>query len=129
MGVPKVIVGTQLALEPAALSVLRFQVDVEGNSGYFVDDANTLRVAGYATTSVTVGLRRPVPLGAGVVAAGFVTLNNLLNRRYVASAYLNPDVVDGVPVAFEPGLPRRLLVSVSLSRGGIGGRYDRRRAR
>jgi iron complex outermembrane receptor protein len=124
VGVPKLIVGTQVALEPSALSALRFQIDVEGNSGYFADDANTLRVAGYAIASATVGLRRPVPLGAGVAAAGFVTVSNLFDRRYVASAYLNPDVVDGVPVAFEPGLPRRLLLSVSLSRAGAAGRYD-----
>ncbi len=124
VGVPKVIVGTQVALEPSALSALRFQIDVEGNSGYFADDANTLRVAGYAIASATVGLRRPLPLGAGVAAAGFVTVSNLFDRRYVASAYLNPDVVNGVPVAFEPGLPRRLLLSVSLSRAGATGRYD-----
>jgi hypothetical protein len=36
----------------------------------------------------------------------------------VASAFLNPDVVNGAPVAFEPGLPRRLVVSLSLARDG-----------
>ncbi len=129
VGIPKVILGTQVALEPAALPMVRFQVDVDGNSGYFADDANTLRVAGYAVVSATVGLRRPVPLGANLAVAGFLTVSNLFDRRYVASAYLNPDVVDGMPVAFEPGLPRRLLVSISLSRGGAGGRYDQRQTR
>jgi iron complex outermembrane receptor protein len=114
VGVPPFIVGTQLAWEPTALSILRMQLDLDGNSGYYADDANAIRVAGYAIASATLGLRRPVSLGAGLAAAGFVTVSNLFDRRYVASAYLNPDVADGMPVAFEPGLPRRLLVSVSL---------------
>ena len=116
VGVPRFILGTQLAVEPAAVSFLRLQLDVEGNSGYFADDANTVRVGGFALASVTAGLRRPVGLGAGLAATGFVTVRNLFDRRYAASAYLNPDVVDGVPVAFEPGLPRQLLVSLTLGR-------------
>jgi hypothetical protein len=55
-----------------------------------------------------------VPVGGGLAIGGFVTVANLFDRRYVASAFLNPDVVDGVPVAFEPGLPRHLLVSLTL---------------
>jgi outer membrane receptor protein involved in Fe transport len=43
---------------------------------------------------------------------------NLFDRDYVASAFLNPDVVNGVPVAFEPGLPRHVLVSLSLTTAG-----------
>jgi hypothetical protein len=42
-----------------------------------------------------------------------VRVENLAGRRYVASAFLNPDVVGGEPVAFEPGL----VVSVAL---GVG---------
>ena len=48
---------------------------------------------------------------------GAVRMENLANRRYVASAFLNPDVVAGEPVAFEPRLPRQVVVSVAL---GVG---------
>jgi len=34
----------------------------------------------------------------------------------VGSAFQNPDRVDGVPVAFEPGMPRALVLSVSAGR-------------
>jgi hypothetical protein len=43
-----------------------------------------------------------------------VTVQNLSDKRYIGSAFLNPDVVGGVPVAFEPGLPRQVLVTLSL---------------
>jgi outer membrane receptor protein involved in Fe transport len=57
-----------------------------------------------------------VEVGAGVAVRGFVTLDNVFDKRYIASAFLNPDVVAGVPVAFEPGLPRHLVISVGISR-------------
>ena len=44
-------------------------------------------------------------------------MENLADARYVASAFLNPDVVDGQPVAFEPGLPRHVVVSATLGWG------------
>ena len=52
----------------------------------------------------------------GVALGGFVSVQNLLGRRYVESAFLNPDVVNGVPVAFEPGLPRNVVVALSVGR-------------
>jgi iron complex outermembrane recepter protein len=122
VGVPRFIFGIQLAVEPSALSALRLQLDVEGNSGYFADDANTVRVGGFALASVTFGLQRAVRLGSGIAAMAFVTVRNLFDRDYAASAYLNPDVVDGVPVAFEPGLPRQLLLSLELGRAHSGDR-------
>ena len=114
VGVPGWIVGAQAAVEPAGLRALRFQVDIEGNSRYFADDANTVSVEGFVIASLTAGVRRPVAVG-GVTAGGFVALHNLFDRRYVASAYLNPDRVAGEPVALEPGLPRRLVVAVEMS--------------
>ena len=50
------------------------------------------------------------------IARGFARVNNLFDRAYIASAFLNPDVVAGEPVAFEPGLPRNLVVGISLVR-------------
>jgi outer membrane receptor protein involved in Fe transport len=63
-------------------------------------------------------VREPVYVGGGMALGGYVGLMNLFNRDYVASAFLNPDVVNGAPVAFEPGLPRHLLVSLSVTTGG-----------
>ena len=45
---------------------------------------------------------------------------NLADKHYVSSAFLNPDIVNGEAVAFEPGLPRHVVLSVSIG----GGRAD-----
>jgi outer membrane receptor protein involved in Fe transport len=48
---------------------------------------------------------------------GFLAVDNLFDRRYIGSAFLNPDVVGGQPVAFEPGQPRTVTIGLTLSRG------------
>jgi len=116
VGVPDLIATVQAAYEPPWAERLRLQFGVQGNSRYWADDANTIAVGGFLVASATVGLREPLPVGGGLAVGGFVTVDNLFDRRYVASAFLNPDIVDGVPVAFEPGLPRRVLVGLNLTR-------------
>lgn len=93
----------------------RLQAGVQGNSRYFADDANLVSVTGYSIVSVSAGWAEPVVIG-GVALRGSVAVNNLTNRKYIASSFLNPDVVNNVPVAFEPGLPRSLIVSLALGR-------------
>jgi len=39
---------------------------------------------------------------------------SIFNRSYIASAFLNPDGVAGQPVAFEPGLPRNVVVGMTI---------------
>ncbi len=114
VGVPNLTTGAQAAWEPA-FARLRAQVALDASAGYWVDDANSVWVPGYAVWSLSVGTPQPLPVGGGLAVGGFVTLANLFDRAHVASAFLNPDVVNGVPVAFEPGLPRHLLVSLTLS--------------
>ena len=121
VGVPSFTAGAQAAWTPA-FAPLRAQLGLDAAGGYWADDANTVRVPGYSLWSVTIGVRDPIPLGAAIAVGGFVSLVNLLDRAYVASAFLNPDVVNGVPVAFEPGLPRHLLVAITLTRLGGGAR-------
>jgi iron complex outermembrane receptor protein len=120
VGVPDFIAAAQLAWEPGS-TPFRTQLALDASASYRADDANTVRVPGYAMWSLSIGLRRAVPLGGGVGIGGFVTVANLFDRDYVASAFLNPDVVNGVPVAFEPGLPRHVLVSATLQMIGKGG--------
>ncbi|HEU5171271.1 MAG TPA: TonB-dependent receptor [Gemmatimonadales bacterium] len=115
VGVPDVTAGAQIGWEPGFAAPLGWQISLDASGGYWADDANTVRVDGYALWSLTLGLRNPLAIGGGLAVAGFVTVANLFDRAHVASAFLNPDVVNGIPVAFEPGLPRHVLVSFSLS--------------
>jgi len=114
VGVPQWIYNVTLGYEPAALHGLRITTSVQGSGKYFADDANSVSVAGYTMVNAGLALDNPVKLGGRLGAGGYVSVNNLFNRRYIGSAFLNPDVVGGVPVAFEPGLPRAVLVGVSL---------------
>jgi iron complex outermembrane receptor protein len=117
VGVPGVFGSAAVRWTPAFRDELELDLGLQHAAGYWADDANTVRVPGYALWSAGVALRRPVRLGGGVTARGAVRVENLADRRYVASAFLNPDVVSGEPVAFEPGLPRQVVVSVSLGAG------------
>lgn len=116
VGVPGVFYGAELSWAGRPLPMVRLGVSVQGSSSYLADDANTITVPGYGILNAMLAIAEPIALGAGMHVRGFLAVNNLLDRRYVASAFLNPDVVNGTPVAFEPGLPRNVVVSLSVSR-------------
>jgi iron complex outermembrane receptor protein len=114
VGVPDVHGSAALRWAPAFRREAEVEVSMQWVDGFWADDANQVRVPGYALWSAGVGLRRPLRLPRGLTLRGSLRLENLLNERYVASAFLNPDVVDGEPVAFEPGLPRHAVVTLTL---------------
>ena len=116
VGVPDVVYDVALQYAWPGAVPLTVRLGVQGMSYFFADDANAVRVPGYGVLNATVGLDRPIGLTASLGLRGFVSVNNLLDRAYVGSAFLNPDVVGGVPVAFEPGLPRSILVSLAVVR-------------
>ena len=45
-----------------------------------------------------------------------VAVQNVGDRAYVGSAFLNPDWVGGEPAVCEPGMPRSVVVSVTVGR-------------
>ena len=114
VGVPPFTGSVALDVAPPALKPLRARLGVEAMSSFFADDANRVPVPSYRIANVSVGTDRPLFLGRTVGVNAFISVNNLLDRRYIASAFLNPDVVGGEPVAFEPGLPRNFVIGVSL---------------
>ena len=114
VGVPDWTWSTGLSYALSSLGGTRAQVTWQGGSDYFADDANTITVDGYGILNLGIGIDRPVPLAGGLGIRGSLAINNLLDANYIGSAYLNPDVVNGVPVAYEPGLPRSVTVSFSL---------------
>lgn len=115
VGVPQFIGALGLDVTPAALRPVRVRLGVESSGSFFADDANQVKVPSYRIANLSVGTDSPVWLGARFGVNAFVTVNNLFDSRYTASAFLNPDVVPGTtdPIAFEPGLPRTVVVGVS----------------
>ena len=113
VGVPAFTGAFALDVMPAAIRPLRVRIGVESMSSFFADDANQVKVPAFRIANLSVGTDSPVALGSSVGVNAFVTINNVFDRRYIASAFLNPDVVGGAPVAFEPGFPRNVVVGVS----------------
>ena len=121
VGVPDWFWTTQLAWAPPAASRLGLEgrVVVQGTGRYWADDANRVAVPGHTTTSATLALGGAGGAGdalaiGGVGLGAFVTVENLFDRRYIGSAFLNPDIVNGAPLVYEPAPPRTLIVSLSL---------------
>ena len=117
VGVPAVIANGEIGAPLPFARMLRLKATVEHSGSYFVDDANRVRVPAYTIAGATLELREPVLRAGSFGVRGFVSVQNLFDRRYVGSAFLNPDRVAGVPVAFEPGSPRAVVVSLSVGRG------------
>ena len=92
---------------------LRFQVSVRGVGDYIVDDANTVEVPAYHIFGATVSTGDGIAIG-GLSLKAWAGVENLTDKRYIGSAFINPDVVNGVPLAFEPGAGRTLTLAVSL---------------
>ena len=116
VGLPKVLFNGSVSWAPAAARGLRMQVGVQQTGSYFVDDANNVSVPSSAVVSLGLHADRVIALGSGIGIRGAVTVQNLTDARYIVSSFLNPDIVSNAPVAFEPGLPRQLIVSVSVGR-------------
>jgi iron complex outermembrane receptor protein len=115
VGIPDVTFNAELGTAVPGIRAVRIKGEIEHTGKYFADDANTVDVPAY--TLFHVGLELP---GGGFTArgwglSGFATVRNVADKRHVASAFLNPDRVNGVPVAFEPGMPRSLVVGVTLA--------------
>lgn len=114
VGVPAFTGALALDVTPAAIKPVRLRVGVENIGSFYADDANQVKVPSYRVANASLGTDQAIALGARLGINAFVTVNNLFDSRYIASAFLNPDVVGGEPVAFEPGFARSVVVGVSL---------------
>lgn len=112
-GVPSLFYTVSAGRSISEALPLRVQVNLRGVGDYFVDDANAVRVPAWATFGATFSTATGLPLGSVAVRA-FLTVENIAGKRYIGSAFVNPDVVNGVPVAFEPGTARSVIFSLSI---------------
>jgi iron complex outermembrane receptor protein len=116
VGIPKWFYSSNLVWsESTAPLGLGFSVGVQGVGSYFADDANIVNVPASHLINASLRADRLVQAG-GVTLKGFVTVENAGDRKFIGSAFLNPDIVSGKPLAFEPGMPRAVTVSFSVVR-------------
>ena len=116
VGVPGVVTNLELGIAMPGFNSLRLKGGMEHTGKYFADDANTVEVPSFTIFNVTAELRKPVASVAGWGVSGFVSVHNLTDKEYIGSAFLNPDLVGGLPAAYEPGMPRTFIASLSLGR-------------
>ena len=117
IGIPSWFYSSNIVIAPAKAALgLGAHFGVQGTGKYFADDANSVNVAESHILGMGIRADRLLHMGDAVVR-GFVTIENLTDRRWIGSAFLNPDVVNGAPLAYEPGMPRSVTVSFSVSRG------------
>jgi iron complex outermembrane receptor protein len=114
-GVPEIFYNFALRFEPPKLRSAYVEINLQGVGEYFVDDANLTKVPSYSLLNLTAGFRHPVQLTAGLAMRAFFGVNNLSDKKYAGSAFVNPDVVNGAPLFLEPGLPRNYVIGVSFS--------------
>lgn len=112
-GVPEVFYNFALRFEPPKLRSAYVEINLQGVGEYFVDDANLTKVPSYSLLNLTAGFHKPVPLTEGWGLRAFFGVNNLSDKKYAGSAFVNPDVVNGVPLFLEPGLPRNYVIGIS----------------
>ncbi len=114
-GLPDYFYSFSVRYVPHFMKYVYAEIGVQGVGKYFADDANTTDVPLYKIFNASIGFAEPYRITDHLFATGFAGINNLLNRKYAASAFINPDL-DGnkKPIFLEPGLPRNYFVALSV---------------
>jgi iron complex outermembrane receptor protein len=112
-GVPDIFFSAGLMYYPEFILGLYLKIDLNGSGKYFADDANKTEVPAYNVMNASIGFE-DLRISGHLSLKGWITVNNLWDLKYAASAFVNPDIVEGRPVYLEPGLPRNLSVSLSV---------------
>ncbi len=114
-GVPGAFYSAAVKFVPAFAKGFYARVSGQGTGAYFVDDPNLVKVPSWLSLSATIGLEA-LRLGESpFTLSGFFAAQNFLNSKYIGSAWINPDLsAQGKPMYIEPGLPRNLVIALTL---------------
>jgi iron complex outermembrane receptor protein len=115
VGVPRAM-GSLGARYDVPVLPVRFDAEMQYTGNYMLNDANTVELPSATVFNATLSLRQPARIAGRLGVTGFIRVENLLDRRYLTSGFLNPDVVGGQFVAYEPGFPRSVVVSLGFVR-------------
>jgi iron complex outermembrane recepter protein len=115
VGVPRAMGSAGIAWD-VMRSPVRVDAEAQHTGSYVLNDANSLTLPAATLLNASLVLRQPSRLFGRVGLTGFVRVENLLDKRFLGSGFLNPDVVAGQAVAYEPGMPRSFTVSLGLVR-------------
>ena len=117
VGVPAFMSSGEVFYHPPRFTWLRMELGARHSVSYSVDDANT--VSAPASMVLDGGVAVTRTLGPGTTMTARIAVENIANRTFAGSAFVNPDRQAGTlaPMFLEPGLPRTFVVAVSVTRG------------
>lgn len=114
VGVPSIYYNIGAKYAPEVLRGAYIRLGLQSVGKYFADDANLVEVPSYTILNAGIGIDRFTFADDRLFVGGFVGINNLTDKKYVGSAWLNPDLVGGKPAFIEPGLPRNVVAGISI---------------
>jgi iron complex outermembrane receptor protein len=119
IGIPGLTMNVGLRYEPSMLQGIYVAGSLNHIGKYFANDINTLEVKAYSLVNATFGYNNPSLFDGKISLKAFVTLNNLFDTKYAASAFMNPEygrviATKTQAIYLEPGLPSNFVGSVSL---------------
>lgn len=115
-GIPAVLSSLRLQYSPSWIPLVT-ELEFHFVGRTYADDANSVRVPEYALWNLALHWNSPWRVFGGELIP-WLSVQNLANRRYVGSVYLNPDRdAQGRALFAEPGLPRSLGAGILLRRG------------
>jgi hypothetical protein len=111
-GIPDFFSTVRLRYQPVFLPQIFGEVEWRSVGSYFVNDANNLTAPSYSVLDGTIGFRQAV-IDEHLLLKAFLRGNNLLNTKYMASIWINPDrATNGQSPFIEPGLPFNYVISI-----------------
>lgn len=105
-GIPKLWGGAELKVD---VKPFKFSIEFIYVGRYYADDSNEIEIPSYALLNMYGG----VELKISNLKFSFISgVNNLTNKNYVASAFMNPERSGRAYI--EPGLPRNWFLGISI---------------
>ena len=114
-GVPGAFYSGSVRFAPAMAGGIFIRLNGQGTGSYFVDDPNLVKVPSWFTLNATIGIEQLRMGESSFTLSCFVAAQNLLNAKFIGSAWINPDLnAQGKPMYIEPGLPRNLVAAITI---------------
>lgn len=92
-----------------------FEISAQGVGKYFADDANRYSIQPYTIINAKIWVDQ-IYISDFLQLSLTFSINNLLDRKYIGSAFLNPIIEKStnLPYFIEPGLPRNYVFSLKV---------------
>lgn len=115
-GIPDFFYNANLFYTPEFFDLFSINLNAQGVSSYYSDDANKYVVPAYTIVNAKISTTRSLKISNTLKFKLFVVLNNLTDLKYASSAFINPDLEKSTktPYFLEPGMPRNFAIGIEL---------------